>query len=64
MSDKPITFEAPSFALFDVDANAVLTTAHGNLAIFSTEGMAQHWARSSSRNIRVIPVNITPVTKQ
>lgn len=41
--EKPITFEALSYALFDVDSNAVLTTHHGNLAIFSTK----EWLRST-----------------
>jgi len=60
MSEDPITFTEPSYALFDVERNAVLTTAHGNLAIFSTLGMAQAWARSSSRRIEIIPVRIRP----
>ncbi|MEY4760641.1 MAG: hypothetical protein RLZZ200_497 [Pseudomonadota bacterium] len=59
--DTPITFEALSYALFDVEQNAVLTTAHGSLAIFSTKGMAEAWVRSSRRNIRVVPVQIQPV---
>jgi hypothetical protein len=59
MKEQPITFEALSYALFDVAQNAVLTTAHGNLAIFSTKGMAEIWARKSVRNITVIPVQIT-----
>jgi hypothetical protein len=36
VSDIPVTFRALSYALFDVERNGVLTTVHGNLAIFST----------------------------
>jgi len=56
--ESPITFEAPSFALFDVEKNAVCTTAHGNLAIFSVKAMAEIWARKTPGNIAVIPVQI------
>ena len=63
-SENPITFEALSYALFDVDENAVLTTVHGNLAIFSTKGMADVYARSSKRNLKVVPVQITPGNEQ
>jgi len=63
-SENPITFEALSYALFDLDQNAVLTTAHGNLAIFSTKGMAETFARVSVRNIKVIPVQITRGSEQ
>jgi len=62
--EPPITFEALSYALFSLDDNAVLTTAHGNLAIFSTKGMAELWAKSSKRRIRVVPVQVTPRTEQ
>ena len=62
--EQPITFVAPSYCLFDVDENAVLTTAYGNLAIFSTKGMAEVWARSSRKNIKVMPVQIQPVSEQ
>lgn len=62
--ESPITWEAPSFALFDVEANAVVTTVYGNLAIFSTRVMAQQWARRSARQIKVVPVLIRPVTEQ
>lgn len=64
MADDPITFSAPSFALFDVDANGVLTTVHGNLAIFSTKAMAELWAKSSRRTLKVLPVLIQPVSEQ
>lgn len=64
VTETPITFDAPSFALFDVENNAVLTTAFGNLAIFSTKGMAEACARSSKRNIRVLPVQIQPISEQ
>lgn len=56
----PVTFVEPSYALLDVDQNAVLTTEHGNLAIFSTPGMAQAVAKTSKRNVRVVPVMISP----
>lgn len=62
--EPPITFEALSYALFSLDDNAVLTTAHGILAIFSTKGMAELWAKSSKRNIRVVAVQVTPRTEQ
>jgi hypothetical protein len=64
MSDTPITFEAQSFALFDIDANAVLTTRWGNLAIFSVRAVAEQYASESRRNIKVVPVKIAPVTEQ
>lgn len=59
--DPPITFIEPSFALFDLDANAVLMTQHGNLAIFNTRGMAEVWAKSSRKNVKVMTVTIAPV---
>lgn len=62
--ELPITFEALSYALMDVEQNAVLTTAHGNLAIWSTKGMAEAWARSSNRNLKVVPVRIQPASEQ
>lgn len=62
--ETPITFDAPSFALFDEEKNAVLTTVHGNLAIFSVKAMAEQWARSSTRRIKVVPVTIQPTTEQ
>jgi hypothetical protein len=62
--ETPITFDAPSYLLFDKNANAALTTAHGNLAIFSTRAIAERWASSSRRELKVLPVMITPVTEQ
>src|SRR5262245_60364749 len=67
MTDKPespITFEAPSFVLFDEDKNAVLMTQWGSLAIFNVRAVAEQHARQSARRIKVIPVSITPVTQQ
>jgi hypothetical protein len=58
MSDTPITFTDLSYAIFDVEANAVCTTEWGNLAIFSVRAMAEQWARKSSRKLTVIPVTI------
>lgn len=55
---EPITFTEPSYALFDVDQNAVLTTQWGNLAIFTVRSVAEQWAARSGRNIIVIPVEI------
>lgn len=61
MNDKvPITFTEQSFALFDLEANAVLTTVYGNLAIFSTRAMALQWARTSKKRVEVRPVFIKP----
>jgi hypothetical protein len=54
-----VTFRERSFAVVDADVPGVLTTEWGNLAIFSTEGMAQHWARQSNRNLTVVPVRIS-----
>lgn len=62
--ETPITFTELSYALFDVDANAVLTTNIGNLAIYSTSGAAEAMARTSARNIVVIPVRIAKATPQ
>ena len=61
--DDPITFEAQSFALFDVEQNAVMMTGYGNLAIFNTRNVAQIWADRSGRNVRVVAVTIRPVTE-
>jgi len=62
--NNPVTFEELSYALFDVDQNAVLTTALGNLAIFNTKPIAETWARSSKRNIKVISVKIERIIEQ
>ena len=59
-SAGPITFTAKSYALWDLDLKAVLCTTHGNLAIYSTEAMAQVWVGKSSRNLKVLPIFITP----
>jgi hypothetical protein len=59
-AETPVTFREPSYALFDVEQNAVMTTAHGNLAIFSTKGMADVWARTSSKKVEVRTVYISP----
>ena len=61
MSDVPITFTDSSYALFDIEQNAVMTTAHGNLAIFSTKGMADIWAARSPIRVDVREVSIKPV---
>jgi hypothetical protein len=61
MSETPITFTEPAWVLFDVDANAVMTAAHGNMAIFSTKGMAEIWAATvSDKNVEVREVSIKP----
>jgi hypothetical protein len=57
-TDTPVTFREDSNALFDVDQNAVCTTEHGNLAIFSVRAMAEIWATKTARNIIVVPVRI------
>ena len=54
----PITFTEPSYLLFDIDQNAVLTTQFGNLAIFTVKRMAEMWAQKSSKNIEVRTVRI------
>ena len=62
MSTTPITFTQPSWLLFDTNLNAALTTEFGNLAIFSTKGMAELWARGShSPHIVVRQVSIKPM---
>lgn len=61
MSEPPVTFEEPSYLLFDLDDNAVLMTVHGNLAIFNTKGMAEAYAKTSSKRIEVRAVRITPI---
>ena len=63
MTEVPITFREPSYALFDVDENAVLTTQWGNIAIFSTRIVAEQLAARSGRNVEVIPVMIQRVTQ-
>jgi hypothetical protein len=59
--DTPITFTEPCYVLFDTTQNAVMTTIHGNLAIFSTRGMADLWAGRSEKPVEVIAVNVRPV---
>lgn len=66
-TEKPITFEAPSFAIFDVGQNAVRTTEWGNLAIFSTQRLAEvvvRQMRGRGQNVKVVPVWITPTEAQ
>lgn len=60
----PITFVEPSYALLDVEHNAVISTEWGNLAIFSTPGVAENMAKMSVRRLKVIKVMITPVVEQ
>jgi len=64
MNETPITFEAPSFALFDVEQNAVRTTRWGNLAIFSVKSVAEQVAQQSGENLKVIPVWVKPTGEQ
>lgn len=59
----PITFEAPSFAIFDIARNAVRATATGNLAIYSTESVANFVVTQMS-GCKVVPVWIKPTGKQ
>lgn len=59
----PVTFRELSYALLDVDEDAVLTTAWGNLAIFSTKGVAEQAASTSHSNLKIIPVWIVPEEK-
>ena len=63
-NETPITFEATSFAIFDIEANAVRTTKWGNLAIFSTRGVAQQTVDQLGSKCKIVPVKITPVTEQ
>ena len=60
----PITFTAPSYAILNIDQNAVLTTRWGNLAIFSTRAVAEQVLRQTPGNLRIITVIITPITEQ
>lgn len=60
-SDTPVTFTDPAYAIFDVDANGVLTTIFGNLAIYSTKLAAEHMAGTSERKLIVRPVSIKPL---
>lgn len=64
MSDTPVTFREPSYAIFDVEKNAVRTTQWGNLAIFSVRAVAEQWAATSGAKLKVIPVLISPVIEQ
>ena len=64
---EPITFHAPSFAIFDTERNGVCTTPLGNLAIFSTPGMAEIYRRKGEQagmKLKVIPVLIKPTEIQ
>lgn len=49
MSDTPITFTEPSYALFDQDANGVLTTVWDTGAVLEViaEAVAEEVARSA-----------------
>lgn len=67
MSETPFTFVAQSFAVLDSSAGAVLTTRFGNLAIFSTRKVADHYAALSTaagRPAKVVSVTVQPVTTQ
>jgi hypothetical protein len=59
-AETPVTFREASYALFSVEENAVMTTVHGNLAIFSTKGMADIWASHSAKKVEVRTVYISP----
>jgi hypothetical protein len=58
--EEPITYTELAYVLFDVKKNAVLTTVHGNLAIFSTLAMAKAWQIRSPLFVEVRAVRITP----
>jgi hypothetical protein len=67
--ETPITFEAPSFAIFNVTKNAVATTKWGHLAIFSVQHIAEDIAKQNERlfplwKFKVIPVWIKPTEVQ
>jgi hypothetical protein len=64
---EPIAFVAQSFAVLDVELNAVISTRFGNLAIFSTRGVADHYAALSALagvRAKVVPVIVKPVRLQ
>lgn len=63
-NEIPFTFTAPSFAILDVDQNAVITTQWGNLAIFNVKAVAEQVVKQSRRNLKIVAVMITPVTEQ
>lgn len=63
-NEIPFTFTAPSFAILDVDQNAVITTQWGNLAIFNVKAVAEQVVKQSRRNLKVVAVIIQPVTQQ
>lgn len=56
MKEVPVTFREPAYALWSTKAQAVMTTEHGNLAIFSTKSMAELYAKQGG--FTVIPVTI------
>lgn len=61
MTKPPVTFTEPCYLLFDIDQNAVLTTEFGNLAVWSTKGMADVWKSRSAKNLKVRAVRIVPI---
>jgi hypothetical protein len=61
--EQPVTFRDPSYAIFDVAANAVRTAQWGNLAIFSTRLIAEQWAAKSGSHLRVVEVFIVPTDR-
>lgn len=61
--DTPITFEAPSFAIFDIAQNAVRTTEWGSLAVFSTRIVA-NLVCARMPGCKVVPVWIKPAEEQ
>ena len=63
MIPDPVTFTQTSFALFDEEKKGVCMTAYGNLAIFTTRGIAEVVQRQSKRKIKIVEVHIIPVTK-
>lgn len=63
--ETPITFEAPSYAIFDIAENAVRTTQWGNLAIFSTVAVANNILRQlPPGTCKIVPVWIKPTGQQ
>ena len=64
MSDTPITFTHPCWAIFDPANNAVRMTQHGNLAIFNTRIVAEQMAATSGLPLVVIEVRVTPVVRK
>lgn len=63
---SPFSFVDHSFAVVDASDGAVCCTRFGNLAVFNTRSVADHYAALScaaGRAVKVVPVSVQPVVE-